>query len=606
MMSDKENTIFEVCRHLKFPFLSVDRTRLMEAIEQEKTPRSHVGIPLNFSSKENAILIALLRSVYRNIELSDETIEFILSSVPFDEDLLTLRDKVETKQKIFATYEANSNFLLEEDSFWPIGYSTFISQIGNIIYAYTEIYKQKKSELPSSNEIDGLFAAEFPRMMPTQFHYAMASIGAWLGGANNIQYFATYASTPQILNGAININYALRIGYSIELADKLTKSGIIAIPASLAIPLIETQGTIEIFGSIGIEEYNLANLPAKKLLDLKRKNAPPEYGGFLLDRNYRTTFFARKLSDYALYGGKDVFRDHYEDFYEDYKNEEKLRCKHYVAPIIDVSSIEEIKSIISKIPQRDEFGLFYRGQSKLHLIHREQEIKKHLFGESCSNEPSLNTSASRINYNYDELHHSLKYFIESKILMEKPEDYHKWREKSISPICETDHAIMALSQHYGLPSHGLDITTNPEVAIWFATNKFTQNKDFAAYTKLTINEWSDNKNNWPVVCVFQTVTHSTRGSIFDCNELDEFGLKALRPERQSAHFFLGGHHDHQNRLAETLVCLLRLNPGEYNTQVDFDYLFPSPDNDPAYEFMLKFRDEWKFKDLQLEKITKFH
>jgi hypothetical protein len=55
-------------------------------------------------------------------------------------------------------------------------------------------------------------------------------------------------------------------------------------------------------------------------------------------------------------------------------------------------------------------------------------------------------------------------------------------------------------------------------------------------------------------------------------------------------FFQGGHSDHQNRLAEALICVFRLGPGQYATEASFEALFPPPDVDPAYRVMLDFAE----------------
>jgi hypothetical protein len=152
---------------------------------------------------------------------------------------------------------------------------------------------------------------------------------------------------------------------------------------------------------------------------------------------------------------------------------------------------------------------------------------------------------------------------------------------------------MALSQHYGLPSHGLDVTTSEDVAVWFATNRYSKesNSGISSYDKMLSSNWADDPNRWPVVFACQTVTNSIEPSLQNCEELEEFGIKAARPERQQAKFFHGGHSDHQNRLAEAVVCVFRLRPNDYETKSTFASLFPSPEEDSAYKLMLNFAEQ---------------
>ena len=90
-----------------------------------------------------------------------------------------------------------------------------------------------------------------------------------------------------------------------------------------------------------------------------------------------------------------------------------------------------------------------------------------------------------------------------------------------------------------------------------------------------------------------------------CEELTEFGITALRPERQSARFFHGGHRDHQNRLAETVICAFRLRPGSWRTDANYGRLFPPPEEDTAYAAMLAFRQFGLFADLGSDEVARY-
>jgi hypothetical protein len=95
-------------------------------------------------------------------------------------------------------------------------------------------------------------------------------------------------------------------------------------------------------------------------------------------------------------------------------------------------------------------------------------------------------------------------------------------------------------------------------------------------------------------------------SLQGCRELDAFGLNALRPLRQKASFFLGGHGDHQNRLGEAVVCAFRLLPGRWPTRASFDDLFPPPNADPAYDAMLRFAECPQFRSLGADQVARYH
>jgi len=519
----------------------------------------------------------------------------------------------------FTVYENKDMLVWEEESLWPFAYSTILTQLKNIFYIHSALIENQVNQAEkrlneigfSSQNVDKL--SEYPRQLPTHIHYAFASLGEWAGGAMNVQYFAYYATIRQIHHPSLNIKYASRIGFSGQEANELTVSGIIALPASLVAPLLEAQGCPTVFGSLSIDETNIANQPHKLFFDTKNQSDEKFLPGFIVDKYYRTPFFARKPASYAFYGKKNVMRDHYKDFYKRVIPASFVRCKHYCAPVVEVSSMEDVRKYIEMIPKRHGEGIFFRGQRRLHLIQRESTVQKLLFGDSCCIEPSLITSAARdVEYDYDKVHFILKHYLEQQIINKEEEGHlnlhNKWREKSKSPDCKLDSAILALAQHYGLPSHGLDITTSDDVALWFATNIYSSEKNsgISSYRAMTPGDWPEAPEEWPVIVVCQAVTNSIQSSLHDCEELEEFGFKAQRPQAQHARFFRGGHSDHQNRLAETVVCIFRLSPNTYNTECDFNSLFPSPDNDPAYQTMLGFSNLPQYKPTVGKLINRFH
>jgi hypothetical protein len=377
----------------------------------------------------------------------------------------------------------------------------------------------------------------------------------------------------------------------------------------MVVRLLEAQSSDQVFGSIGFDEMNTANPPdGGQALEASRAEIA---GGFMTDKYYRAPFRARHLVKFGLLGSRNVLRDHYKVFYDEVDRVALVRCKHFCAPVIEVSSVEDIRDHVPRIPIHHQDGVFFRGQVRFHRLQRAARVRSLLFGDSCSVEPSMTTSASRdLGCDYDTVHFALKYFIEQIVLNRRwdgTDDMTRWRQQSEDPSCPLDYALMALTQHYGLPSHGLDITTSDDVALWFAVNRFGKDANGKArYQRLSAADWPDDRDAWPVIFACQTVTRSIESSLHDCHELTEFGFEARRPINQKARFFLGGHSDHQNRLAEAVVCVFRLRPGDYATTCSFDSLFPSSDVDPGYRLMLDFAQSRDFGFIWGKYINRFH
>jgi FRG domain len=604
-MLEPKDVFRGVFEQIFFPYLAVDMKKLCDALRAGPRATTAVAVPLGeLDPAKRAVLASSFGGLLTQVEIPSAFLEVLVASEVVDqlglgEDLRTMA----AEPAFFAVVEDDDRLVWEEATLWPLAYSTLVEQLVAIIELRADVSGRSARALPGIELLE-----EYARHMPTHLHYAVASLAAWLGGAANMQYFAYFATQPQIKQPEINRAYAEAIAYSADDAAELDASGLLTLPATLAVPLLTAQGGGPVFGSISIDEWNTANKPTA---DFFAAGEEPPHPGFVLDKYYRAPFRARPLETCGLYGAQDVLRDHYESFYDEVEPVALIRCKHFSAPVIEVSSLDEIRRYTSGIPLHEGQALFFRGQTRFYRLPRTDRVRRLLFADSCDVEPSLVTSAARRHdYDYDGLHFALKHFLECKLLTRDDvagEELRAWQSKSASPLCELDHAVMALAQHYGLPSHGLDVTLRDEVALWFATNLLERDADERyAYRTLSIADWPDDPEEWPVVFAHQSVTHTMRTSLHDCHELDEFGFGAHRPALQRAKFFLGGHSDHQNRLAETVVCAFRLRPGSYPTDESFDTLFPSPAADPAYRVMLEFSQVPAFEALGAAAVLRFH
>ncbi|WDP92320.1 MAG: FRG domain-containing protein [Desulfobacter sp.] len=606
MKINEADIFLSVFSDITFPYLAADLELLGKTLKKSER-KSFIRFPLPINPLKRSIVVASLRGLLRNLDVPFPTANFLAqsNSIVQSGTKKALLEMAKTPG-LFGIYETENHLIWEEEGLWPVAYSTLFKQIIGLIEIFTAATdKQRKSINPS---LTNTLLSEYPRQMPTQVHYAFASLGAWLAGGTNFQYFSLFATQQQLSDSNTNRSYAQKIGYNNADSDALDKSGIVALPASLVLPLLIAQGIdMPIFGSIPIDEVNAVNLPNTLDINEKTKNKLP---GFILDKYYRSPFTARVLESTGLLGANTVLRDHYADFYAGVDQVALIRCKHYSAPVIEVTSLNELRSLVDKIPSIDKNGVFFRGQTSFYELEREDRVKSLLFADSCNLEPSLLTSASRHGFDYDTLHFALRHYLQERVYsnntLSNKTARHEWRKQLSSPTCKIDYALMALAQHYGFPSHGLDVTLSLDVATWFATHKFTYNdRGKSEYKNIVPKDWSSEPLHWPVVFACQMVTRSTNQSLHDCHELADFGFRAKRPIAQQAKFFLGGHSDHQNRLAECVICAFRLRPNVYNTTSTFERLFPKPDDDPAYRVILDFAAEPAFHAFE-KYVNKFH
>jgi hypothetical protein len=603
-----EEIFREVFKDLPFPVAAVDLHELNRGLRKARSGlwASSYFIPLGPPSPRRAAFIASMHGLLEKVVVPRELLEQFAREGPIGRSgsgqLLRRMAEYPRRRDIF---QDATTLIWTEQSLWPSAYASVLKGFLHIVLLHQALIEQQMEQVGARLETKGFarenapIVSEFPRQLPTRFQYAAASLGAWLGGALNVQYFAYYATIRQIHHRELNEKYAAQIGCSQPEAKALTNSGLIVVPAKLAHDLFEAQGSAQVFGSIPLDEVNGANPPETSFADSLRDGDPRLRGGYLIDKYYRAPFYARAPDQYGFYGANDLYRPQYEAFYRSLPATDRVRCKHYCVPVITVSTITEMADALRHVPILHSEGIFFRGQRRLYPLERDPGVQAMLFSGSCHREPSLVTSASRDPlYIYDDVHFVLRRFVEEEVYTaggpSLKERMTAWRQKSESPLCAIDCAVLALSQHYGLPSHGLDVTRSLDVAVWFATHVFSkpEGSAIASYEPLTPSHWPADKSHWPVVLVCQCATNSIGQSLHDCEELEDFGLKAFRPEAQSARFFQGGHSDHQNRLAEALVCVFRLGPGVYPTGCSFQALFPNPSVDPAYRLMMRFADRY--------------
>jgi hypothetical protein len=142
-----------------------------------------------------------------------------------------------------------------------------------------------------------------------------------------------------------------------------------------------------------------------------------------------------------------------------------------------------------------------------------------------------------------------------------------WLRSSLFPL-----SALALAQHYGLPTSGLDVTDRLDVALFFALMAYRKSPDGcrATYTP------TDFSAGMPVIYLL----FPTEQQQFDYESHRGENFPHGRPDAQSARFMHTAWGYAINRCAERIFLALYLDPkGDYGSFPSAANLFPADEAD---------------------------
>jgi len=137
---------------------------------------------------------------------------------------------------------------------------------------------------------------------------------------------------------------------------------------------------------------------------------------------------------------------------------------------------------------------------------------------------------------------------------------------------------LAIAQHYGLPTSGLDVTDRLDVALFFGLMRFDKpaGRYRATYSRQTEFE------SMPVLyLLFPPEQHQ-----FEYERYRAAGFPRGRPDAQSARFMHMGWGHADNACADRIFLALYLDPeGDYGRIPSPGQLFPKGADDPFGHFL---------------------
>lgn len=279
---------------------------------------------------------------------------------------------------------------------------------------------------------------------------------------------------------------------------------------------------------------------------------------------------------------------------------DELRVPFRKIPVYEVSSKDQIETAVDSISNDNSgYEILLRGQTKQYLLDRSELELEFLFGSTDVKEPSF--LPSHLRHNYDEVFLQSMWHNQAAMLFESvgyeysktlSNDKFELYQNDINYIRNT-HLMTAFSlgiaQHYGMPSVGLDLSDDLDVASWFASNSMTNTKDGS-----TTSEKVDSSTHiTSMIYVFRC----PKDAVFDYKVVKPKIFPAGRPDAQSAWFGHVGWGAASNQLGSYLACAFNLSK-EFIDSLPQDIettLFPNKKDDPILNFFLKMKKQDKYE-----------
>lgn len=330
---------------------------------------------------------------------------------------------------------------------------------------------------------------------------------------------------------------------------------------------------------------------------------------FIIDSKYQNIFGTSNIIGSGIYGIKGKSNTTL------MSTDGSIRANRNSIPKIKCDNLSSLLQIIDKIRiENIDKQIFYRGQNNHWNLDRSPNTNQLLYGKKFIEELSLPTAASREKFDFDGFNAILQFQIQG-ILYERCnnsqfdklddnwpywtnfspfedaelEDIHE-KFKRLYYSYEWDLMTMGLAQHYGIPTHGLDITSDIDIALWFSLNKYFKyneaGKEYAWYKPLVRSHYDD-LTKFPVIYIIGIKSNLK-------NDLDQIGyidIKAERPKRQKAFLHYGGYGLHSNICAEDVIAAVFITDEfKYKQKYKTEYLFPSTTEDDFYKSLLSLKE----------------
>ncbi|SEF84085.1 FRG domain-containing protein [Bosea lathyri] len=312
-------------------------------------------------------------------------------------------------------------------------------------------------------------------------------------------------------------------------------------------------------------------------------------GGTYIDRQFGNAWSWTPAPGAALYGRTQaVPRGPFDD------GEAVLRVPFRRIPVIDLHSVDEVLAFGSGNASKDPSVIgMWRGQSRHWTLKRESVDKLRLYGDLEADEPSLLPSAARKDIYFPSMFETWSGLIDiyvdehlKDLAVFDASQSESRRQQAASFRASYNYRGwgLATAQHYGLPSVGLDLTSDIMVALYFALHRFETNPSTGAMSVRRATDEDD-----PIIYglgVFEN-------DLLEDEKLAPAWLNCARPKAQKAFFFGSAWGDSVNRAADRVYVAARLRGhASWTSPLNTEAIFPSASDDAFLAFLLRSRERF--------------
>lgn len=279
---------------------------------------------------------------------------------------------------------------------------------------------------------------------------------------------------------------------------------------------------------------------------------------------------------------------------DDLANGTFLRVPFRRVPVIEVCSIEEVRVFARSVKSGDpNFRGVWRGQSSHYTTEKKGRTKEdllRLYGAEDADEPSLLPSAARTDLYFPDSFGAWSALLDLYV-HERVREQGMQREL-LNFVNSYRYRMwgFATAQHYGLPSVGLDVTHDIDVALFFALHTFkTSVEGITTATRATADAA-------PIVYGLGGFSNH---ELFEDEKLAPSRLLCTRPAAQSAMFFSTGWGHAPNNAAQRIYVALKLVGHEaWKFDLQPSHYFPKPQDDEFLRFLLERKSDLKLPIIQ--------